>query len=268
MLEPLDRMRFVQIYICIFVYFCIFPFQNVFSALRSRGGFNDNPTVVQAHAAIRAITCNELLQSTSTSKNCENVDSKFLLPSLPVVTLSDSQKQTETVDDTPVPELPVYSTNEQSSSESSQPTDVHYDAYAYVAGYTIRRFITCSQCKTALLSPTVRTPFIEAKCYSGCTLQDPVNALTNDVMAMEVKTLCLLDQVAHLEGVSKIILERPEISCLFYFDFIHEKCRKSVQDLLLNAFCRFFIRVFCLRKNEKMKTSKKQTLSKFKKLVK
>ena len=60
-----------------------FSFQNMFSLIRGRGGHNDNPTTVQAKAALRGVVCNNIIRSTSKGQNCEDVELHFLLPSIP-----------------------------------------------------------------------------------------------------------------------------------------------------------------------------------------
>ena len=64
-------------------------FQNCFSAVRGRGGFNDHPTTSQAAASIAAISTNNFLRKESaTSTSVENLNDDCVeieLPSLPSV---------------------------------------------------------------------------------------------------------------------------------------------------------------------------------------
>lgn len=244
----------------------VFAPQNLFSVIRSRAGCSDNPTVVQARAALRAITCNELIQSSSKSKNCETVSLEFLLPSLPVScppSRDSTDGNVEVLSDLRASEILL-----PESLAEHQPVEVSHDAYAYVAGYNIRRFVTCRQCIACLISPSVRTPFIKNKSFTNCTLYDPVPPVICEVEKMKCKVFSLLnDHVPHLVKLSCVLLSHPEISCLFNFDFVHEHCRNHVQQVLLASFCRFFIRVFCMRRTESIKTHRQQSLKKFKKLV-
>lgn len=232
----------------------------MFSAIRARGGYNDNPTVAQARAALRAVTCNELIKSTSASKNCETTDMDFLLPTLPPKEVSTSF--VESNEPEPVDEIP-----EVLSGIIDDVTPIHRDAYAYVTGHTIRRFITCKTCLDALISPTVQTPFVRNKSYVGCVLFDPIQPVVEEVECLKVKAFAFLDQVAHLDGIVAKMKSHVDIRNMFLFDFLHHGCREAVQKVLLTCFCSFFVKVFCLRKCENIKTHRMQTLKKMKKLV-
>lgn len=142
-------------------------------------------------------------------------------------------------------------------------------AVTYVAGHIIRRYVTCATCLSALIKETMSTSFIVAKCYSAnCFMFDPNPQVMQHVETMQNKSMTILNQVPHLFNLSEIIVNHPEVSHLFHYDFIHENCRQSLQSLLLNGFAKFFIRTYCTRKNETLKTNRQQTLKKLKKLVK
>ena len=144
--------------------------------------------------------------------------------------------------------------------------DAHHKAYAYVAGHYLRRFITCPECLSKLFS-SQKNLFIDNKLYNkSCNLCNPCSDLVADVELLKVKCFSLLDQVAHHDNVTTLICSHTEISTLFNFDFIHEKCRKSVQDTLTQTFVKFFVKQYCKHKNNKILQIKRKTEKKIKKL--
>jgi hypothetical protein len=142
-----------------------------------------------------------------------------------------------------------------------------HDAYAYVTGYIIRRFISCDTCKAALTKSSIRTPFINIKCYDGCVLFDPVDDVTNDVDLLKNRAFAFLEQVAHIDKVSAHLQKHTDIQDLFDLKFIHSSCQSAVKSILLKSFCNFFIKVYCLRRTQSLTNHKQQTINKYKKLI-
>lgn len=221
----------------------------MFSVVRSRGGFNQNPTLIQSCAALHAITCNRLITTTSSKTNCERLDLDYLLPKVPEP-VTPCPVPVEDIPAITDPTIPGWTCDLDAEPSSSIPLPVSdvpmdRDAYAYVAGYSIHRFIKCTSCQQSLLTSMIRRPFIKEKMYEGCILYDPIDALVDEVEKLKVKVFVFLEQVPHLDKIHEKLLDHPEISCLFHFSFIHIQCQPKVKYELLKNFCLFFIKVFC-----------------------
>lgn len=152
---------------------------------------------------------------------------------------------------------------------TSNETDIDgtTDAYAYVIGHTIRRFIKCPTCLDSLLHRETKSHFIQLKTFEGCSLADPVQSVVVDFQHMKSLVFSILSHTPHLANLSAHIVSDSRVKRLFCFSFVHSACRLSVQEILIKASCAFYIRVFCTRTNEKIKSSRQQTLKKFKKIV-
>lgn len=277
--------------ISFYKYFSSFPMQNMFATIRDRGGRTTNPIVSQARASLRAITCNELLHSASKRTNCDNsTNMPFLLPKLPPTESASTPGEEVTSYDSSIhayfnpssvssssdPIVPPSSSTHSSvpfssvslaSVYSSAPTD--YDVSAYICGAIVKRFVTCNMCRQQL-SKESSSGHIKNKCYNdNCTLIEPVNDLVNAFNKIRDSSFSLLKECAHLNNISKVLQEHPSITNQCDLSFIHNsKCRSNLNIELSENFCKFFIKVHCIRENQKRKSHKQQTLNKFKKLVK
>lgn len=238
------------------------PNQNTFSIIRSRAGCSDNPTIVQARAALRAITCNEILKPTSSGSNCETQDVQYLLPSLPSSSSSTGGYASLSFIpevEIPIPQVLVY--------DKSADIDDTNDAHVYIVGHTVRRVIKCPICLIALTHSSTENQFIKGKSFEGCRLCDPVDEVVSDFEKMKVIVNCILSRIPHSPNLSATILQHSDINKLFCFSSVHDPCRQRVQSLLLKSFCCFLIRVFCTRTNENLKSHRQQTLKKYKKIM-
>lgn len=155
----------------------------------------------------------------------------------------------------------------ESLSTSMVTESAHHEAYGYVAGYHIRRFIKCENCVAQLLGSSENV-FVSQKLFNNnCTLYNPCDAIVTESEIMQVKVFSLLDQIAHHHNVSEIIRNHSEIKILFNFPFLHENCRLLVQNILLKAYSSFFICVYCKGKHAQLKCNSQQSRKKFRKLI-
>lgn len=244
-------------------------FQNTFSVIRGKGGFNDNPTMVQARSALRLVTCNNLIKANSIGRNCEDTSLEYLLPTLP----SEPEANTG---DAPGPStsfqpvIPARTSVDDVIDSIVQSGDVNTiddDAYSYITGYNIRRTIKCKTCISALTKPYSDTGFIRHKTFEGCALFNPIDAITRDVLEIKTTVFSLLPKIGHYDNLSKFLVSYEPFSNHFNYEFLHPNCKEAVHTTLLEAFCKFFIRVYCLRKNEVLRSNKQQSLKKYQKLV-
>lgn len=237
----------------------------MFSVIRSKGGHCSNPTTVQARAALRSITCNDLIKPSS-RKNCESTDFQFLLPRLPESS-ADSQKTGE---------LSTFQTSdieretevmESISLNDFRAPELKSEASIYVAGYFIHRFVLCPTCKSILTESNITSCFVKEKCFKSNELLQPKQYVIDDFNKMNWLSHIFLSQVSHLPDISSLMIAHPEIEPLFNFNLHSSTCKANTQRILLNACSKFFIKLFCKRTTESFKASKTQTLNKFKKLL-
>ena len=241
----------------------------MFSAIRRKGGYNDNPTVTQARAALKSIVSSEILSNApeKSGTNCEPKTISFLLPS--VNSLVNFETEVSSYDSSETPEFSILDLPlelqevtivDESSSSDSQ-------CYFYVGGYFLKRFIKCDDCRVKLSSQEPQTSFVKHKQFINCSLKDPIHDLVTDLKIAKEKVFLLLSQIAHLPNLVATISNHSELSNLFCYSFLSESCRNTIQKTLLVESCKFFIKLFCSRKNDNLKTKKKQQLNKFKKLL-
>lgn len=227
----------------------------MFSVIRSKGGHNDNPTVTQARAALRTITCNNLIRTPSTGTNCERTDIEFLLPSIPKCLNSDT---------TDCNEEPLIT---EAMEFDNVDIDKDQDVSAYVTGHAIFRLVKCKECNLQLCENIANDKFIQFKTYSdNCKLKQPREEVVSDVIAMKNYVFGILSRVAHHTNVSEIISHNQCVDSLFCYSFISESCRLHLQTILKQFFIKFFIKVYCKRKQETISSMTQQKKKKYKKL--
>lgn len=146
--------------------------ENLFSTIRRKGGFRDNPSAKEFRCALRMVMVAELLKP-SLSANCKPDDAKFLL-SLQTL-IKDRVKK-------PSPSISHHNRAQQNTVFCSTSLDLpEENTLAYIAGHICRRFITpheliskCHICREVLLRPdtTLVDPaliFIHHKAYDTST---------------------------------------------------------------------------------------------------
>lgn len=214
----------------------------MFSLVRAKGGFNDHPTVIQARAALRSITCNRVVNTIAKNKNCEDYDLDFLLPSIKPLQKSSLPPTDIIVETTDYPEFSEY----------------EVEALKYVCGYMIYRFISCKLCKEKLIKNTTSL-YIQFKQYSNSSLCEAIDDVIHDAEVCKLYTFQLLEQISHLPSCFEFILNYEKIVHLFNFPFLHnDDCKLNVQKVLQYHFVLMCTKTFCKRSNESFVTMSQQ----------
>ena len=228
----------------------------MFSVIRARSGHNDNPTVTQARAALRAIACNNLIRTSSAGTNCEDTNVDILLPAIPQ-TLSD--EETEDNED-------LFKIEDIEFDAIDLDKDV--DVSPYVTGHAINRLIECKECTAQLCDNSSNDSFISFKTYNdSCNLRKPRQEVVSDVISLKNYVFSIMSRVAHHKNLSDIVSSNSCVNSLFFFSFISDSCRMSVQLKMKHYFIKFFIKLYCIRKQESISSMNYQKRKKYKKLI-
>lgn len=156
----------------------------MFSLIRGRGGHNDNPTTVQAKAALRGIVCNNMIKQTSKGQNCESTDLCFLLPSIPS---EPDPENTESSDAENKELLDIMTKITLDDDRFDVDLDADVDeATSYVTGHGIQRVILCDDCKKNLRKSSSCNSFMSHKTYDEtCQLYCPRDEVVSDVISLK-----------------------------------------------------------------------------------
>ena len=234
-----------------------------------KGGYNDHPTVTQARSALRLTACYGLLKDSRT-KSCKSGEMEFLLPPIPMnqilhVTLPDVDPIGE--------ELSSDQNTIHSDSHSAQTSafsffppyiscmsnSLHEDAYLYVLGYHLQKNISCKTCIEALQQAPGENVFIKHKLFNeNCNLINPIKMLGSEAEQLKLHVFLFLKDRGYVNDLHQNILKDPSVLNLFKCDFVHMECRSKVQSIILVALTKFFIKLFCKRKNEEILCLKNQ----------
>ena len=240
----------------------LFFIQNSFALIRARGGHNPHPTVDQAKAAVRALACNQILRPLHQSANCE--------PD-PAHPPDNTSVMTETNDSLSIP--PNHISHQHQESLPSHPeisidfrqTDIYdqkdvveEEILNYVHGSIIRRFVSCCACVKNMSANEVNN-LIKNKTISGCRMICPklVPAITH----IRNFVFLSLPSIGHLQNISSTLKTECEKLFDINFHFAHKQCAIALFDVLLLEIVKFFVRVYCKRRNEKMKNDTCKTKS-------
>ena len=186
--------------------------ENLFSIIRGKGGFRDNPDSQQFRAAFRHVVVDKLFVH-STSANCILDADKILLDISNVTILQKAGKRKkkkapgriETIEPLtvamPAPSLPKS------------------NVAAYMAGYLIKRYpvddcTTCKQFKIASLPESSQHSYYELLQFKTYSTTDclvyPSAAFIEFVQALEATFSCIFAGIMHLTNVLQTLCKNSE----------------------------------------------------------
>ena len=209
----------------------------------------------QAKAAVRALSCNQILRPLHPhqSSNCEREpdDNDSIPIAYPTRTVSTNNSASSSASSNPSQsEICV----DFAWTDISKKTDaVEEDVLNYVLGSIIRRFVSCDACLNNMTSSSETQPndFLKNKTLPGCNMICPklVPVITN----IRNFVFLSLPSIGHIENISLTLKVECEKIFEIDFDFLHDKCKSSLSDTVLLEIVKFFLRVYCKRRNEKLK---------------
>lgn len=219
-----------------------FHLQNLFSAVRGRGGFNDNPTTQQAGAAMRALSANSLLRQQLA--NCANVegDNAPLLPPQSQATIA-SKSQEDLLGDVIFSDSSKEDEVEVESAEVAQMALSDFterDTLQYVVGSLFNR-LNCAHCcenLTVEVDKETATGITAARLFPGAHLLEARDALVEDLGSRIPKLLNFLKGKLNVHNISKTMC------CKFPLPN-HNFCTPKHADDFYLLFVRLIIRSFC-----------------------
>lgn len=248
---------------CKFQFVCLNRFnqdhlENMFSLIRSYGGKNLHPTVIQCHSAIKYCSFIDLLKPLSEDKNCLSDDDSITINmSAPTLYASTFNPTFNAVIENVNECLNKRQDSLQLNVELSN-SEIEFLASDYVAGYLIR-YVNCHNCRKQLNGDKLSS-FIKYKNFKLGALQQPCDNFKQEIQDAIRFCLNKLRFLSHLPNIltklqNKLINQNYLL--LSYVTCLNkEKCRL----LLIKKFSVFIIHVFCKRVNEQLKKSKRCNL--------
>lgn len=233
--------------------------QHFFSAVRSKGGYNDHPTVRQAAAAVRILASNAfLLRGFSKHTNVEEESRQVSCPEMP------SLRERLNLDDTlgtlaeePTTEASLTFTDPEETDDQAVLSDMEglteRDTLAYVTGAMLHR-LGCPQCTAKMVSdvPLRSGSFIRQMTFTpSCHMLEPTDA-TLHAFALRLKPI--IDFFEKNFFCKYVLKTTIQLYRLNYIDL--KACCQEHADALLRFFARMLLRVFCKDKNCGLKGAK------------
>lgn len=240
------------------------PLEHLFSAIRSRGGHNDHPTVRQAAAAIRILDGGAFLRrGLSTNANVEeevrNIftesEESETMPLSASSTCSTADDRVEDCQEADVTKSPTPVDFEDSSEAVSPLSD--RDTLIYVAGSVLRR-VNCEQCFQKMgrfVSQASAEGFSGEMVFETSNLFRPNDSLINGLTFLLQPVTSFFHDKIFLPDIVSHALRRFPLDLPF--------CSDDHRNAFLRYFYRTIVRTVCKEMNAPISHVKK---SKYRKL--
>lgn len=220
------------------------PLEHLFSAIRSRGGHNDHPTVRQAAAAIRILSCGAFLRrGLSANANVEEEGDSNKAGESEIVTCASSSNVKEVVEHVSEEsgEEDAPSQHDESIEWISPLSD--RDTLVYVAGSVLRR-LSCDLCFEKLgrfVSRCTAEDFSKEIIFDRSNLFEPNNSFINSLSFLLQPVTSFFHQKIFLSKIVEHAVRRFPIDQHF--------CSDDHRTTFLTFFYRTIVRTVCKELN-------------------
>ena len=259
-------MKYISSNECNISKFQLLTFQNIFSIVRSKNGFNDRPEYTAFYSAIRAVGLSNLLKPIGSNGNCEVDKDGLLVDVLEEQSLDDSVVSKSGISALLDPEVSVSESEEDvlSGDEEESLQRSELEVLDYIGGYIVTRLarqekMKCTECRHQLVRQNFRGVLVQEKDF----VQDAAQKAALAASSPSLKTfLTTAEKIAshYLEGSShldrigytirKCILDTaPALQCCHPFE-----AASVISTLFLRVQLHHHSRLF----NEKLHLSRKQ----------
>lgn len=211
--------------------------------------------MIQARNSIRSLSSNQLIQSLSKSRNCEEVDVEpSVIGITPKHSIDDVRKEKasckDPADDILKDELHNFVWNSQDINNLAE--DMHnIEILHYVIGHILHRFVDCTYCLENMCCTEITSTLLKNKQYEDCHLvQHKMPKLISHLTQIQAFVLSSLPQVGHLPKISSILFSEIQDNLCIDFDFHSDSCRKELYKKLMLGIVQFYIRLYCKRTND------------------